>query len=293
MGTVQLFDFSKPKRVPDLVVVDTYKAAVKVLSDKETFKVTWGEAIAYMVKHPSATYGVDYCLAGDGPKNEKSRKLVMHGLYPDKWRSEVKKFYEDMTAKFIKENSYQIGKKCQVDIVRDVSALVNTHFSASLFNLPLKTEQNPHNLYTEQQLYQVLSILFMAIFYDIDPSKSFLLRNAAKELTAQLGAMCMLYVEAVSKGGMIADIVAKLHSNKSELTEYGIHMIHRLLEGGLNIEEVVWTNLVPTAASMVANQTQLFAQCLDYYLGEGSKYLKDIQTVAQQEGPEADETILR
>jgi hypothetical protein len=292
LGRDDKYDWSRPKRVPELIVLNTYKAAVRVLDDKQTFKVTWGEAIAYMVQHPKANYGVDYCLAGDDPKNAESRKLVMKGLYPKDWHAEVKKFYEDMTAKLIKQYSYKIGNANQVDIVRDVAALANTHFSASLFSLPLKTDENPHGIYTEQELYQVLSILFMAIFYDIDPSKSFLLRNAAKMLTQQLGDLVQFNVEAVSKTGVIADFIAKLHT-KTELSDYGVHMIQRLLESGQSINDVVWTQLVPTAASMVANQAQLFAQALDYYLGDGSKYLKELNRLSKLNTPEADGLILR
>jgi linoleate 8R-lipoxygenase/9,12-octadecadienoate 8-hydroperoxide 8R-isomerase len=265
---------------------------VKVLDDKETWKVTWGEAIAAMVQHPKLHYGVDYCLAGDGPKNAESRKIVMHGLYPKDWHAEVKKFYEDMTAQLMKEYSYKMGNAYQVDIVRDVAALANTHFSASLFSLPLKTEEHPHGIYTEQELYQVLSILFIAIFYDIDPTKSFLLRNAAKMLTQQLGDLVLLNVEAVSKTGVIADFIAKLHQ-KTELSDYGVHMIQRLLESGQSIKDVVWTRLMPTAASMVANQAQLFAQVLDYYLGDGSKHLKELNRLAKLNTPEADHLILK
>jgi hypothetical protein len=294
LGRAHLFDFSRPKRIPDLVVIDTYKAAVQILEDKETYRVTWGDAIAYMVKHPGASYGANYCLAGDGAANKKSRDLVMHGLYPSKWKSEVKKFYEDITTQLLRRNAYRIGNKYQVDIIRDVAALANTHFSASLFNLPLKTDLNPHGIYTEQQLYQVLSILFMAIFYDVDPSKSFLLRGAAQELTAQLGSLIMMNVQFVAKGGLLAEIVQKLHAPTGQLSEYGVHMIQRLLDGGMSIEEVVWTNLVPTAASMVANQAQLFAQVLDFYLEkENEEHFKAIQELACREGPEVDEKILR
>lgn len=292
LGTADLYDWSKPKRVPDVLVVDSWKAAVKVLDDKQTFKVTWGEAIADMVHHPKLHYGVDYCLAGDGPKNAESRKIVMHGLYPKDWHTEVRKFYEDMTAKLMKEHSYKMGNAYQVDVVRDVAALANAHFSASLFSLPLKTEEHPHGIYTEQELYQVLSILFIAIFYDIDPTKSFLLRNAAKMLTQQLGDLVLLNVEAVSKTGVIADFIAKLHT-QTELSEYGVHMIQRLLENGQSIKDVVWTQLMPTAASMVANQAQLFAQVLDYYLGDGSKHLKELNRLAKLNNPEADQLILR
>jgi linoleate 8R-lipoxygenase / 9,12-octadecadienoate 8-hydroperoxide 8R-isomerase len=185
-----------------------------------------------------------------------------------------------------------MGSAYQVDIVRDVAALANTHFSASLFSLPLKTEKCPHGIYTEQELYQVLSILFMSIFYDIDPMKSLLLRNAAKMLTQQLGQLVLFNVEAVSKAGVIADIVSKIHQ-RTELTDYGIHMIQRLLESGQSVKDVVWTNLMPTAASMVANQCQLLSQVLDYYLGDGAKHLKELNRLAKLDTEEANDLILR
>lgn len=252
----------------------------------------WGEAIAYMVRHPKANYGVDYCLAGDGPANAESRKMVLKALYPKNWQDEVKKFYENTTAKLLKQYSCRMGDSNQVDIVRDVAALANTHFSASLFSLPLKTDENPNGIYTEQELYQVLSILFMAIFYDIDPSKSLLLRNAAKMLTQVLGDLVTFNVELIGKTGVLADWIAKLHT-KTELTDYGVHMIQRMLKSGQSIKDVVWTNLLPTAASMVANQAQLFAQALDYYLGEGSMHLQKLHDLAIAETPEADALILK
>jgi hypothetical protein len=100
LNTAGQYDWSKPQRVPDLVVIDSYKAAVKILDDKETFKVTWGPAIEYLVQHPKENYGVDYCLAGDKPANSESRKIVMNALYPKNWHDEVKKFYEHVSRKF-------------------------------------------------------------------------------------------------------------------------------------------------------------------------------------------------
>lgn len=293
LGTKDLYDWNLPKAVPELLVVDTYAAAVKILNDQENFKVTWGEAIEYMVQHPKMDYGIGYCLAGDGISNSESRKLVLKALYPDNWKREVKQFYEDITAKLLEKYSYKIGNHYQVDIIRDVAALANTHFSASLFSLPLKTDEHPHGIYTEQELYQVLSVLFLAIFYDIDPSKSFLLRNAAKSLTQQLGDLCMFNVEAIDKTGGIAEGIAKLHT-KNELTDYGVHMIRRMLDAGKSLKDVVWTQLVPTAASMVANQAQIFAQTLDYYLHEGyDEHYQKIHDLANKDTPEADELILR
>jgi hypothetical protein len=50
---------------------------------------------------------------------------------------------------------------------------------------------------------------------------------------------------------------------------------------------------LPTAASMTANQSQIFSQALDYYLGDGAKYIPKIHELAKANTKEADELILR
>lgn len=293
LGTKDKYSWDRPKRVPEVIVVKSYNAATQILSDKTTFKVTWGAAIKALVNgSPKTNYGANYCLAGDEPVNLASRKLVMKALMPKNWESEVKKFYIATTRKLLTQYSYQIAGVNQVDIVRDIAGLANTHFSASVFSLPLKTETSPHGIYNEQELTQVLSVLFMAIFYDIDPSKSFMLRGAAHTLAQQLGQLVLLNVEAIASTGVIADIVAKLHT-QSALSDYGTHMIQRLLESGQSIKDVVWTQLLPTAASMVANQAQLFSQVLDYYLTDGKEHLPALYKLANQDTPEADASIMR
>lgn len=69
-------------------------------------------------------------------------------------------------------------------------------------------------------------------------------------------------------------------------------MIHRLLESGLGIEEVVWSQLLPTASSMVANQAQLFCQVLEYYLTDGESHLSAMRELALRDTKEADEVLL-
>jgi linoleate 8R-lipoxygenase/9,12-octadecadienoate 8-hydroperoxide 8R-isomerase len=45
---------------------------------------------------------------------------------------------------------------------------------------------------------------------------------------------------------------------------------------------------------MVANQAQLFSQSLDYYLSEeGSVHLPEINRLAKEDTPEADDLLLR
>jgi hypothetical protein len=52
-------------------------------------------------------------------------------------------------------------------------------------------------------------------------------------------------------------------------------------------------NSLPTAASMTANQSQVFSQALDYYLGDGAKYIPHLHQLANANTKEADDLILR
>jgi len=44
---------------------------------------------------------------------------------------------------------------------------------------------------------------------------------------------------------------------------------------------------------MTANQSQVFSQALDYYLGEGAQYIQKIHDLAKENTKAADEKILR
>lgn len=244
LGRADKYSWDKPARVPELIIIKSYAAVKEILKDKANWKVTWGEAITFLTSQPKKRNGVDYCLAGDNAPNEASRKLVMKGLYPNNWQLEVKKFYETGTTLLLKKYSYKVpGTNAhQVDIVRDVANLVNARFAASVFSLPIKTEEHPKGIYTEQELYQVLSIVFIVIFFNADVAKSFQLREAGHMLAQQLGELVLMNAEAISKTGFIADLLAKLHQS-SPLTDYGTHMIQRLLDTKLSVEDVVWSHL--------------------------------------------------
>lgn len=99
-------------------------------------------------------------------------------------------------------------------------------------------------------------------------------------------------VHTVHAGGFVASVLDRLHRHDA-LTDYGIHVIRSLLANGdMSVRDVVYTNILPTAGGMVANQAHLFAQCLDYYLGEGIEHWPKIQELAASDSPEADEKLM-
>ncbi|KAK2624026.1 hypothetical protein QTJ16_006660 [Diplocarpon rosae] len=294
LSRAEKYSWDKPARIPELIVMKSHAAAQKILQDKLNWKVTWGEAIVFMTSNAKRLSGVDFALAGDNPPNTASRIMMKKAIHPDNWHYEVKSFYEQTTAKLLRDYGFKVPGKSiyQVDIVRDVSNLVNARFAASLFSLPIKTKETPHGIYTEQEMYQVLSLCFICIFSNGDVTKSFQIREAAHMLAQQLGELILLNAEAVSATGFIADVLAKLHQTDA-LTEYGTHMIQRLLENNVPIKDVVWTHILPTAASMTANQSQIFSQSLDYYLGDGVQYIPELYKLSKVNTKKADDMILR
>lgn len=135
--------------------------------------------------------------------------------------------------------------------------LAHVHFAANVFSLPLKTEEHPHGVYSEEEMYMVLAIIFTCVSCDLDPAKSFPLRLAAKAVTQQLGKLVEANVKMVNATGWVAGIVDGMHQHHSPLTNYGVHMVRRLLESGMGVSEITWSQIVPTAGVMVANQAQV------------------------------------
>ena len=287
------YDFEDPKRIPDLTLITSHEASKKILENKTDFKVTWGEAICHIMNNSGKMYGADFALSGDDEVHKLSRDRMVEALHHKNWHQEIKTFYEKITLQLLHEHSYKLGGVNEVDIVRDVGNLAQAHFSADVFSLPLKTKEHPLGIYTEQELYLVMALVFTCIFFDADVTKSFQLRQTARKVTQQLGDLMEAKVHPFSVTGLISQAVERFHRH-DPLSSYGIHMIQALLKKDKDVKDVVWSQILPTAGGMVANQGQLFAQTLDYYLSDEAKpHLKEINRLAKLDTPEADELLLR
>ena len=106
-------------------------------------------------------------------------------------------------------------------------------------------------------MYMVLAVIFVCIFFDLEPAKSFPLRMAAKAVTTQLGKIIEANVNMVSMTGWIAGIVDNVYQDKSPLKDYGVHMVRKLLDSHMGVKEITWSQILPTAVAMVANQAQV------------------------------------
>ena len=138
-----------------------------------------------------------------------------------------------------------------------------------------------------------MALVFICIFFDADPANSFAIRQAARTLTQQLGEiMEKLNIPEANEPAITHAILGLFHKY-SALSKYGQHMIHQLFKSGLSSKDIIWSQILPTAGGMIANQAQLFAQNLDFYLApENADHLKEINRLAKLDTVEADDLIL-
>jgi linoleate 10R-lipoxygenase len=103
----------------------------------------------------------------------------------------------------------------------------------------------------------ILAVIFVEIFFDIDPMKSFPLRQAAHGAATKLGALIEANVKGVKATGIVAGVADKLMESHNPLKDYGVHMVRQLLNSGLSTYDIAWSQMLPTAGAMVANQGQV------------------------------------
>ena len=250
------YTYDRPAYIPPPTMINSHAAATQILSDKTNYHSTWGTAIKFLMSHDNETYGTDFMLSGDGPAATRSRQAMGKALYQDQWHQQICDFYETNTLDLLRAHTARIAGVNTVDMVGNVGNLAQARFAAEIFALPLKTEQNPHGVYSERELYLVMALVFTCVFYNLDPAKSFPLRQAARKVTQQLGQLLEGMIEPMSASVLVKEIVEKFHKNSSTLSQYGTHMIERLLESGYSVSELIWTHILPTAGGAVANQVR-------------------------------------
>ncbi|KAI2634752.1 linoleate diol synthase precursor [Hypomontagnella submonticulosa] len=319
LGTSELYSWEKPTREIDPVVIKSHKAVSQVLGNNTDFYVPWGESISYLVSPPGKTFAKDFCLAGDGPANHQSRSHVDRCLYqPKQWEAEIKHFFDETTKNLLKKAGHILppgpslapgaAGGFEVDIVRDVIIPLNTRFIAEFFGLPIKTaETSPHGIYTEHELYGLLTAMFSAVFFNSDPANSFKLRTLSRELALGLEKLVRLEVETDAKTGWVSGVAARLGfgsagRDKSKaktgeqdwptLPDYGRQLLSRMMEKGKTIEECVAGTVMPISAAGATIMSGLLSQCLDYFLGTGSQHMAELYRLAHEDTPEADEIFM-
>ncbi|KAG6315855.1 hypothetical protein E4U44_001059 [Claviceps purpurea] len=293
LKTVSRFDFSRPVYQSPRVSISSYSAAKYVLSDETKYKAAWEEGFRHLL---GSARSKPATRSGDEHSSEADQRPILQTLLQlqqkDGWKESVKRFYAKISETLLAEKSFKIAGTSHVDIVRDVGNLAHTHFVARLFNMPLKSAENPRGVISEQALYQTLSTIFVCIFLDTDPVESFPLRQTAKGLTERLAHIVETNVKLAKTLGM-RGLYTGAEAKSDPLSRYGVDLVKAMAKTGLGTREITWEQILPTAAGLVPNQGQMFAQAVDWYLSkDGQQHLPELERLASAAPTDTNDALL-
>ncbi|KAJ5239525.1 hypothetical protein N7468_004144 [Penicillium chermesinum] len=279
LGRENDYSWDAPAFTPPRVNLTSHQSAKLVLGNPKDFKPSWSSALQE--------------LFGKGEFDAKQQQAVSQAFATEDFPKLLKKFYEETTTNLIKESGAKLANINQVDITRDVGNAAHVYFASALFGLPLKTEENPRGLFTEHELYMVLTTIYSALFFDLDAPKSYPLNRAATAVAQQLGSVVSASVKADLDNGVLSSVLSNFRAHDNALREFGTGALRRLKEAGLDASEITWSQVIPTLVNLVPNQGQVFTQVIEYYTGEGKAHLPEINRLAKQESPENDDLLYR
>ena len=238
-----LFDFSRPTRLAQHKTVSSHTGVKAVVDNHGTYQSTWHGALQELVTVGDSKFK----LSGDISHHDSQRLAAQQELYTGS-HDQIKAFYKKTTESLLAEHSYKLAGRQFVDVVRDIANLVPVHFAARVFNLPLKTKDNPKGIYTEHELYAVLAIIFVAIFTVPDPVHAFPIAQTARAVSSQLA-------EAIESGIKGSKGFYSSSAKKSEpVSVYGANLVKALSKAG---KDAAWSQVLPTVVALVPTQAEL------------------------------------
>jgi hypothetical protein len=278
----KLYDFSKPVHAGRTHIIKDYNLAASILKDQATFKIKWDSAKDYTLG-PSAK---DLMLS-----TTASKDVVAKALYPSNWQEQVRSFYTAKTRSLLASKSVHIADFNQVDIIRDIGNIAPVHFCSEAFMLPLKSAVRPHGIFTEAEIYLIMSSIAAL---DVDPAIAFPLHVKARKATHLLGEIVEKNVDAMHNFGFLHTITKAIWPGDAEdaksdsLRDFGAPTLKRLLSSNLSASQLVWAHILPTCADLVAKQGQLFAQIIEFFLlGAGKSAWEDVRKLATKDSEDA------
>ncbi|XXH03320.1 hypothetical protein Hte_009718 [Hypoxylon texense] len=276
LGRVQDFSFDRPSFTPPRVDIVTFGGAQHILENQDNYRTMGNEGFSFLM----GAGGNRFTSSTNSSFQDDQRDYMSSQVHAEDLASRIKTFYSQVTDQLVKEKSYKLAGQNYVDIIRDVGNIGPVHFVSKLFDLPLKTEANPRGIYSEQELYTALAVIFISVFHDMDPTKSFPLRQAAKAVATQLGKLIETNVKSVNGFG-IGSLFSSWSSKNDPLVSYGPDLIKGLSKAGLNNYDIAWSRILPIAGATVPGISEMFAQAVEYFLSpDRSQYIPELYRVA-------------
>jgi linoleate 10R-lipoxygenase len=287
------YTFTRPVAAPITKVLNTFTGINYVFNDPRRFPTV------YDMKGLGNGYGFLLCF-DQAAKHDADKALALHALFPSADSLEkYRQWYKEGVAQRIKERSwtYDGVPGRYVDIVKDVINVVSVHWAADrLCGIELKTKENPHGLFTEQEVYDMFTTLFTLSFLSIgDQEHGFSLRHEALQAGGVIQALIAKAVLEVAPGSVsnpiltIASRVSGFFWPQANKPYYPF--LSKLSDTGRPLNELVAT-VVGLAVGSSVNYAQAAVNVVDFYMDDSrAKERAHIIKLAQKDDSESTETL--
>lgn len=275
--------YTKPERMPETHVAFSGAAVKTLASDTESFRVTWGGSMEYLISPDQKNF------MSTNIKAASIHSQVLKTITADpKWDPTIRKYFEDKTANLIATKAYKLANLTQVDMIRDVGNLVPVHYVSELFSLPLKTSAAVAEVFTEHEMYLALISIYTSFLKDAESIDSFQIRQISYNAIQTLGKLVQANIDDVQAPSLLRSIMTAAFADADSPTkEYGDSFIQCLLKSGLDAKHVVWGHVLSTASGVTATIGSLFATCLDHFLAGDKDILAAVQKLAANDDDES------
>ncbi|THH10719.1 hypothetical protein EW146_g8291 [Bondarzewia mesenterica] len=271
LGTADKYDFARPSDPGSVVMAKEYRDVELVLKSKE-FKAPYASTVAGIVHGPGFFLASDDVARGERDQREVLRVLTASPQGEDKIAQE---FYNNTRA-LMSSKSYSLTDRTKrnVDIARDVLKYVPLHWAASeIAGLQLKTSKHSLGIYTEAELYEMLTDIYTLFFLDVDPSKVMNLTEKVKEHVNEL----QHHIKAalvVNAGGRlsIASLVGSLQqlfSTTKQKKNARLPFAQSLFERGATADEVT-NNILALLVGSTVELAQTLTNVVNFYLDDAN-----------------------
>jgi len=126
-----------------------------------------------------------------------------------------------------------------------VANIAFVNFFARLFNFPLKNQQTPGGLITEQELFKILGDIYTFLFSNGDEVSGLKLKSATVSEYNRVAELLKIKVTAIKALGDLDKAVDDLKTPKDSFMHlYGDYLIRRMLKDGNSVNDIVTQILV-------------------------------------------------
>ncbi|OAX41520.1 heme peroxidase [Rhizopogon vinicolor AM-OR11-026] len=221
------YNLARPKPRGPATTVDGYVEVGEMLRSTDTFVPEYADRAAEVI------VGKGFFVASENGVEEQKQFLKALAPSPEAV-SKIGTYFYDKTRELIQQSSFSLitGNTHAVNIVRDVLKLVPlTWVATEVAGITLKTKQHPHGVFTESQLFDMVSEIYQFLFLEVEAAKYMILQKKAREHVQEL---THLIKGALSGAGskIFGIFTGKGKKNHNEI-------VKRLVEFGCSTEHVV------------------------------------------------------